>query len=118
VTIPDVVLAKEQHTLDFRAGHEPRARVRDGAVVRFETGDIAYERLSLGESLESIGLETFNRVTGPVHVEGAEPGDALRIEILDVEIHRSWSVWLPGFGGLGGDTQETIARRSAEAGTR
>jgi amidase len=111
VNTPGLILAKEQHTLDFRAEHEPKARVADGAVVRFETGDIAYERLSLGEPLESIGLETFNRVTGPVYVDGAEPGDALRIEILGVEIHRSWSVWLPGFGGLGGYTQATVARQ-------
>lgn len=111
MTTPDVVLAKEHHTLDFRAGHEPRVRVPAGTVVRFETGDIAYERLSKGEALEAIGLETFNRVTGPVFVEDAEPGDALRVEILDVEIHRSWSVWLPGFGGLGAYTEETIARQ-------
>jgi amidase len=107
---PDVILGKERHTLDFRREHAAQARVPAGTVVRFETGDIAYERLSRGEALEAIGLETFNRVTGPVFVEGAEPGDALRVEILDVEIHRSWSVWLPGFGGLGGYTQETIAR--------
>ncbi len=111
MTTPTLVLAKEQHTLDFRAELEPKARVASGSVVRFETGDIAYERLSKGEALDAIGLETFNRVTGPVFVEGAEPGDALRIEILDVEIHRSWSVWLPGFGALGGYTQETIARQ-------
>ncbi|MCJ7711467.1 MAG: acetamidase/formamidase family protein [Chloroflexi bacterium] len=111
MTTPDIILAKEQHTLDFHAGHTPQARVQGGAVVRFETGDIAYERLSKGEALEAIGLETFNRVTGPLYVEGAEPGDALRVELLDVEIHRSWSVWLPGFGGLGGYTQETIARQ-------
>jgi amidase len=111
MTAPDLVLAKEQHTLDFRADHAPKARVASGSVVRFETGDIAYERLANGEALDVIGLETFNRVTGPVFVEDAEPGDALRIEILDVEIHRSWSVWLPGFGALGGYTQETIARQ-------
>ncbi|NNM31976.1 MAG: amidase [Gemmatimonadetes bacterium] len=29
-------------------------------------------------------------ITGPVHVEGAEPGDALVIEILDVEPRVSW----------------------------
>ncbi|MHB8891863.1 MAG: acetamidase/formamidase family protein [Candidatus Limnocylindrales bacterium] len=108
---PDIVLGKEQHTLDFRRDHAPQARVAGGNVVRFETGDIAYERLSKGEALDAIGLETFNRVTGPVYVEGAEPGDALRVEILDVEIHRSWSVWMPGFGGLGGYTQETVARQ-------
>src|SRR3954452_18793648 len=107
----DIVLAKEQHTLDFRADHAPQARVADGATIRVATGDIAYERLSKGEPLEAIGLETFNRVTGPVFVEGAEPGDALRIEVLDVEIHRSWTVWLPGFGALGGYTPETVARQ-------
>lgn len=111
MTTPDVVLTKEQHTLDFRAGHVPAARVASGAVVRFETGDVAYERLAGGEALEAIGLETFNRVTGPVFVDGAEPGDAIRVEILDIEIHRSWSVWLPGFGGLGGYATETIARQ-------
>jgi amidase len=108
---PDLTLAKEQHTVDFRAEHRAQATVASGATVRFETGDIAYERLSKGEALEAIGLETFNRVTGPVVVDGAEPGDALRVEILDIEIHRSWSVWLPGFGALGGYTQEPVARQ-------
>lgn len=111
MTTPDLVLSRDRHTVDFRATHEPQARVSDGAVIRFETGDIAYERLANGEPLEAIGLETFNRVTGPVFVEGAAPGDALRVEILDIEIHRSWSVWLPGFGALGGYTTETVARQ-------
>ena len=108
---PDLTLAKEQHTVDFRADLAPQASVASGATIRFETGDIAYERLANGEALDAIGLETFNRVTGPVTIEGAEPGDAVRVEILDIEIHRSWSVWLPGFGALGAYTQETIAKQ-------
>lgn len=110
---PDLVLTKDQHTLDFRRDHSPVARAASGTVVRFETGDIAYERLSKGETVEQIGLETFNRVTGPLFVEDAGPGDALRIEILDIAIHRSWSVWLPGFGGLGAHTNEVVARQIA-----
>lgn len=106
-----LLLGKEQHTLDFRASHAPVASVASGTVARFETGDIAYERLSRGESIESIGLETFNRVTGPVAVEGAQPGDAIRVTILGIEIVRSWSVWLPGFGELGAYTQEIVARQ-------
>ena len=78
-TTPDLVLSPDRHTLDFRADHAPTARVASGSVIRFETGDIAYERLSKGETVEQIGLETFNRVTGPVFVEGAEPGDAIQI---------------------------------------
>ena len=108
---PDLVLAPDRHTLDFRRDHAPAARVASGAVVRFETGDVAYERLSKGESVEQIGLETFNRVTGPVFVEGAAPGDAIRVEILGIEIVRSWSVWLPGFGGLGAHTTSVVARQ-------
>ncbi len=111
IPTPSLVLAKELHTLDFRAGHPAVATVASGTIARFETGDIAYERLSKGESIEAIGLESFNRVTGPVAVEGAQPGDAIRVTILGIEIHRSWSVWLPGFGDLGGYTQEIIARQ-------
>jgi amidase len=107
----DLILTSDRHTLDFRHDHAPAARVAGGAVIRFETGDIAYERLSKGETVEQIGLETFNRVTGPVYVEDAAPGDALRIEILDIEIRRSWSVWMPGFGGLGAHTTEVVARQ-------
>jgi amidase len=40
-----------------------------------------------------------------VLVRGAEPGDALRIEVLDVQVTRAWSVWLPDFGGLGKGTK-------------
>ena len=111
VPTPTLRLSKEQHTLDFRATHAPAARVASGTVARFETGDIAYERLSQGESIESIGLESFNRVTGPVFVDGAQPGDAIRVTILGIEIVRSWSVWLPGFGELGGFTDAIVARQ-------
>jgi len=41
-----------------------------------------------------------------VAVRGAEPGDALAIEVLDVQVRKAFSVWLPGFGGLGGRTEE------------
>ena len=62
--------------------------------------------------MEAIGLPNFNRVTGPVSVRGAAPGDALRIEVLDVQVRRAWSVWLPGFGGLGHRTDEQRAMQT------
>lgn len=95
------ILKKEQRAFAFDASIPPVLRIAPGETVRFETGDVAYERLSKGETVEAIGLENFNAVTGPVYVEGAEPGDALRVEVLDVQVTRAWSVWLPGFGGLG-----------------
>lgn len=98
-------LKKEQKTFSFSAANAPVLEIDSGDTVTFETGDAAYERLFNGESVEVIGLENFNAVTGPVRVRGAQPGDALKVEILDVQVTRAWSVWLPDFGGLGKQTQ-------------
>ena len=99
-------LQKEQRTFAFDSTIPPVLHIESGDTVIFETGDIAYERLSKGETVEAIGLENFNVMTGPVYVTGAEPGDALKIEILEVRVQRAWSVWLPGFGGLVAHTGE------------
>ncbi len=99
-------LQKEQKAFAFDAGIPPVLEIESGDTVTFETGDVAYERLSKGEPVEAIGLENFNAVTGPVKVKGAEAGDALKIEVVDIQVTRAWSVWLPDFGGLGKYTQK------------
>ncbi len=99
-------LQKEQKAFAFDASIPHILEIESGDTVTFETGDIAYERLSKGEPVEAIGLENFNAVTGPVKVKGAEAGDALKIEVVDVQVTRAWSVWLPDFGGLGKHTKK------------
>jgi amidase len=72
------------------------ARVAPGAEVVFHTADDGYERLSLlpaHRARQAMAMEELNTVTGPLHVEGALPGDALRVEVLDVTVRRCWSVW-------------------------
>ncbi len=103
-------LKKEQRAFSFDRSIPPVLEIDSGDTVTFETGDAAYERLANGETVEAIGLENFNAVTGPVRVRGAEPGDALKIEVLEVQVRRAWSVWLPGFGGLGNRTKEMHVR--------
>lgn len=102
----EYTLDKDQKAFAFDASIPPVLEIDPGDTVTFQTGDAAYFRLSNGESVGDIGLENFNAVTGPVYVRGAQPGDALRIEILDIQITRAWSVWLPDFGGLGAKTKE------------
>jgi amidase len=103
-------LAKEQRAFAFDPTQEPALRVSPGDTVTYETGDAAYARLCNGETVEEIGLDKFNAVTGPVYVEGAEPGDALKVEVLDVRVTRAWSVWLPQFGGLGANAETVKVR--------
>lgn len=47
-------------------------------------------------------------MTGPVAVEGAAPGDALRVEILDIRLRCDWgyNVVQPGSGALPNDIKE------------
>lgn len=99
-----VTVTTDYRTATFSALHPPAVRIQPGTHVTFETGDVAYARLHAGETVEATGLENFNLITGPVYVEGARPGDALRLHIDSVEIDRAWSVWMPGFGGLGRHT--------------
>ncbi len=99
-------LQNDHKAFAFDASIPPVLEIESGDTVTFETGDFAYERLSKGETVEAIGLENFNAVTGPVRVRGAEPGDALKIEVVDIQVTRAWSVWLPDFGGLGKYTKE------------
>jgi amidase len=103
----DYTLAKEQNSTAFDRTIASVLEIESGDTVTFNTSDIAYNRLYNGEAVDAIGLENFNRVTGPVLVRGAQPGDALQIEVLDVQVTRAWSVWLPQFGGLGGGTTAT-----------
>ena len=89
---------------------QPALEIASGDVVTFETTDEAYERLWRGESPDEIPDEDYNIVTGPVLVRTAEPGDALRIEIVHIHIRRAWAVWIPGYGPLGDLTDELQVR--------
>ena len=75
-------------------GRTPAASVASGVEVVFHTSDCAYGRLSQAQSGDPPPtMQEINAVTGPLLIEGALPGDALRIEVLDVHIRRCWSVW-------------------------
>lgn len=66
-------------------------RIASGTRLVFETLDCFSNRLtsdqqryaSEAELMEQIGA--YNPVTGPVYVEGAEPGDVLAVSILGIE---------------------------------
>eukprot|EP00123_Amoebidium_parasiticum_P006336 comp17306_c0_seq1/m.16475 comp17306_c0_seq1/g.16475 ORF comp17306_c0_seq1/g.16475 comp17306_c0_seq1/m.16475 type:complete len:302 (-) comp17306_c0_seq1:137-1042(-) len=79
----------------FDPSIKPVLSVEAPCTITFETDDTSYERLSKGETAYDIGWENINVVTGPVYINGAEAGDTLKIEILDVAIERTWCVWEP-----------------------
>ncbi|BAS26385.1 acetamidase/formamidase family protein [Limnochorda pilosa] len=85
----------------------PALTVAPGEEVEFEVVDASGGQLSQGSGTEDVGRLDFGRVnpvTGPVYVEGAEPGDSLVVEILGLEGSGwGWSAIIPGFGLLAED---------------
>ena len=51
--------------------------------------------------VSTFDLDRVNPVTGPIAVAGAQPGDALAVSILDLDVDDwGWSANIPGFGLL------------------
>ena len=82
----------------------PRLTVAPGETVEFETVDASGGQLGPESSLEDVANLDFgkvNPVTGPVLIDGAEPGDALKVTLIGFE-PSGWGLTanIPGFGLL------------------
>ena len=96
------LLTKDLASASFSASREPVLRVAAGAGDRitFETDDLAYAQMEEFGDLAKL-TATINPVTGPVYVEGAEPGDVLAVTVHDIALaEQGWSVSIPGAGAL------------------
>jgi acetamidase/formamidase len=93
----------ETHTAWDRA-LDPIATVAPGDEITVETADASGGQLTAGSTAADVpGLDftRVNPVTGPFAVEGARPGDALVVDILDVSVGSwGWTACIPGFGLL------------------
>lgn len=82
----------------------PAIHARPGDVVRVELHNASGGQLdasSRADDLASLDFAALNPVTGPIYVEGAAPGDALVVEILDLVVEDwGWTAVIPGFGLL------------------
>jgi acetamidase/formamidase len=74
----------------------------DTVVVELQNssgGQLAQD--SPASALATLDFARINPVTGPIFVEGAKPGDALVVEILDLDVDAwGWTANIPGFGLL------------------
>src|SRR6476469_3621609 len=91
---------------------EPVLEVEPGATVTFETNDCFTGQISSEDDLVTeIDFDQVNSATGPVAVKGAEPGDSLVAEILDVRpVEVGFACLIPGFGQLIDQVQSPVTR--------
>nr|WP_211351512.1 acetamidase/formamidase family protein [Saccharothrix variisporea] len=98
-----VRLDPERYAYAF-GGQEPLLTVRPGTVVELSTEDCFGGAVRTVDDLPSrvCTFPYLNPVTGPIAVEGAEPGDAVAVHFVDIRPARDWAVstTFPHFGAL------------------
>ena len=107
-----VEVIPETYSYVFSPYREPIARVGQGQRVVIHCEDAFESRIRSAEDLPSralAGAKFLNPQTGPIYVEGAEPGDVLAVRIEEITPTRDFAVscLIPFFGGL---TSTSITR--------
>lgn len=89
---------------------EPVLTVPSGSVIKVATQEASANQLDINSTVEDLGTLSFDPIhplTGPVFVEGAEPGDILKVTLHKVEMGDwGWTAIIPGFGFLADEFEE------------
>ncbi|MEO5886014.1 MAG: acetamidase/formamidase family protein [Candidatus Limnocylindrales bacterium] len=98
----------------------PVLHVGSGDEVEFDALDASCGQITATSTSADIATLDFSRVDqvcGPVFVDGAQPGDTLEIEILEVAPGAwGWTASIPGFGLLADDFPDGALRITQLAG--
>ncbi len=97
-------LGRETFHYLWNKKHKPALTIKPGAEVSFDINDVwswEIDRNTTAEDLKDLDNSKLYPLAGPVYIDGAQPGDTLTVDILDVKNDDfGWSAILPGFGLL------------------
>lgn len=83
---------------------EPVLTVPSGSVVEVFTQEATGGQLTLESTVEDVAnldFDLIHALTGPIRVEGAQPGDVLAVTLHEIEVGDwGWAAIAPGFGFL------------------
>lgn len=89
---------------------EPALEINNGESAEIhmvEASDCQINPKSTKQTVETLDSNRANPVTGPIFINGAKPGDALKVTILKLEPSGwGWTANIPGFGLLKDDFPE------------
>ncbi|MEZ5923119.1 MAG: acetamidase/formamidase family protein [Hyphomicrobiaceae bacterium] len=95
-----------QHQCHFgwNNANQPVVMARPGETIEFHPVDSSGGQLTPASTVADIAKLDFgkvNPVAGPVYIDGAEPGDAIKVTLLDFAPSGwGWTAVIPGFGLL------------------
>jgi len=80
-------ISKDTCVYAMSAQNEPALRVEPGSQVQFETWDALHGQIKSADAgFDALDWERVNPATGPVYVNGAEPGDVLSVKIDRIDV--------------------------------
>jgi acetamidase/formamidase len=92
----------------------PAVEIEPGDVVHFDTEEVTAGQLKKGDDASKLGALNFDHLYplgGPVYVKGAQPGDVLEVDILELKPGSwGWTALLPGLGLLASDFPDPYVR--------
>ena len=84
--------------------NKPEIRIAPGETIEFHPVDSSGGQINATSTVEDLGKLDFakvNPVAGPVYIDGAEPGDAIKVTLLSFTPSGwGWTANIPGFGLL------------------
>jgi acetamidase/formamidase len=111
---PQYFLKRNQTHNKFSKKIAPVLKVPSGSVIEAETEEASDKQVTLESGVEDMTKMSFDPIhplTGPVYVEGAQPGDVLAVTLHKVEIGDwGWVGVFPGFGLLADEFKEPYYR--------
>lgn len=98
----DHIIPRDQVVYSFGPDMKPVLEVRPGDVVTFQTNDCFSAQIQTESDLVTdIDFSRVNPATGPVTILGAEPGDSLIVDFLDIRPGpQGVATIIPGYGQL------------------
>ncbi|HVJ49819.1 acetamidase/formamidase family protein [Desulfitobacterium sp.] len=105
-------IKRNQIVYAMSALNQPVLRVENGATVLFETCDCFENQIkSVDTEFEALDWNRINPATGPVYIEGAQPGDILEVKIEHIEIADHGVMMTgPDLGMLGDRLSKNVIR--------
>src|SRR5271154_2842527 len=100
--MPEHNLSAEPVHSRWNRNLKPRLVIAPGDTVHLECQDASGAQVRPGMTLAEylkIDRDRIHALTGPIFIDGAEPGDVLQVDVLEVA-HKGWG-WSSVIAGLG-----------------
>lgn len=112
----DYTIHSVHHHFGWDNSFEPAMTISPGATVEFETIESSNGQLNPHSTVKDVihtDFDHLNPVTGPIYIDGAEPGDSLKVTIEYFKPQAQadgkgwgWTANIPGFGLLADQFKE------------